>query len=260
VTHRLPELTPASTSVESRGRIAFMQGCIQRALFGDVNAATVRVLAAEGWEVHAPRRPRCCGALQLHSGVEPPALELAKATISAYEGFETIAVNVAGCGSAMKDYGHLLADDPAWGDRARAFSAKVRDVHEVLASHPPQATRHPIGLTVAYHDACHLAHAQGVRQPPRDVLRGIPGLTLVEPPEWELCCGSAGIYNLTQPDAAASLGRRKVANLRSTGATVIAAANPGCALQITAHAPDLRVLHPMTLLDHSLRGTRPTPS
>jgi glycolate oxidase iron-sulfur subunit len=260
VTHRLPEVTPASTTVEPRGRIAFMQGCIQRALFGDVNAATVRVLAAEGWQVHAPRRPRCCGALQLHSGVEPPALELAKATITAYESFDTIAVNVAGCGSAMKDYGHLLGDDPVWGDRARAFSARVRDVHEVLASHPPQATRHPLPLTVAYHDACHLAHAQGVRQPPRDVLGGIPELTVVEPPEWELCCGSAGIYNLTQPDAAATLGRRKVANLRSTGATVIAAANPGCALQIAAHAPDLRVVHPMTLLDHSLRATLPTPT
>jgi glycolate oxidase iron-sulfur subunit len=255
---RLPVVTPASATVEPRGRIAFLQGCIQRALFGDVNAATVRVLAAEGWEVHAPRRPRCCGALQLHSGVEPPALELAKATITAYEGFDTIAVNVAGCGSAMKEYGHLLADDAVWGQRAKEFSAKVRDVHEVLAAHEPQATRHPLELTVAYHDACHLAHAQGVRQPPRDVLRGIPGLTLVEPPEWELCCGSAGIYNLTQPDAAAELGRRKVANLRSTGATVIAAANPGCALQIAAHAPPgtLRVLHPMTLLDHSLRGTQ----
>ena len=121
-----------------------MQGCIQRALFGDVNAATVRVLAAEGFEVHAPRRPRCCGALQLHSGFEPPALELARATIAAYEDFDTIAVNVAGCGSAMKDYGHLLADDPAWADRAAAFSAKVRDVHELLAAHPAQAPRHPI--------------------------------------------------------------------------------------------------------------------
>jgi glycolate oxidase iron-sulfur subunit len=233
-----------------------MQGCIQRALFGDVNAATVRVLAAEGWEVHAPRRPRCCGALQLHSGVEPPALELAKRTITAYEHFEAVAVNVAGCGSAMKEYGQLFSGDPAWEDRARAFSAKVRDVHELLAEHPAQAPRHPIEVTVAYHDACHLAHAQRIRREPRDLLRAIPGLTLVDPPEWELCCGSAGIYNLTQPGAAQTLGRRKVANLLATGATAVAAANPGCALQIAAHAPPgaVRVYHPMTLLDISIRG------
>ncbi len=256
---RLDEVTAASSTVEPRGRIAFMQGCIQRALFDDVNAATVRVLAAEGWEVHAPRRPRCCGALQLHSGVEPPALALARQTIAAYERFDTIAVNVAGCGSAMKDYGRLLAGDPAWAQRAAAFSAKVRDVHELLAEQPAQAPRHPIDLAVAYHDACHLAHAQRIRQQPRDLLRAIPGLSLVEPPEWELCCGSAGIYNLTQPAAARALGQRKVANLLSTGATVIAAANPGCALQIAAHAPTgtVRVLHPMTLLDHSIRGAQP---
>jgi glycolate oxidase iron-sulfur subunit len=253
---RLPEVTPASTTVQARGRIAFMQGCIQRALFGDVNAATVRVLAAEGYTVHSPRQPRCCGALPLHSGAEPPALELAKATIAAYERFETIAVNVAGCGSAMKEYGGLLADDPLWADRARAFSAKVRDVHELLASAPAQAKRHPLALTVAYHDACHLAHAQRIRNQPRDLLRSIPGLSLVEPAEWELCCGSAGIYNITQPEAAETLGRRKVANLLSTGATVIAAANPGCAMQIAAHAPRgaVRVFHPMTLLDHSIRS------
>jgi glycolate oxidase iron-sulfur subunit len=256
---RLPEVTPASASVEHRGPVAFMQGCIQRALFGDVNAATVRVLAAEGFEVHALRRPRCCGALQLHSGAEPPALELAKATIAAYESYPVVAVNVAGCGSAMKDYGRLLADDPEWAERANAFSANVRDVHELLAAFPAQAPRHPIAMTVAYHDACHLAHAQRIRREPRELLRTIPDLTLVEPPEWELCCGSAGIYNVTQPEAAATLGRRKVANLLSTGATAIAAANPGCSLQIASHAPPgaVRVFHPMTLLDHSIRGAQP---
>jgi glycolate dehydrogenase iron-sulfur subunit len=256
---RLAMVTPASSTVEPRGPVAFLQGCLQRALFDDVNAATVRVLAAEGWEVHAPRRPRCCGALQLHSGAEDPALALAKETIAAYEPFATIAVNVAGCGSAMKDYGRLLADDPVWAARAAAFSAKVRDVHELLAAHPAQAPRHPIPLTVAYHDACHLAHAQRIRQQPRDLVRAIPGLTLAEPREWELCCGSAGIYNVTQPAAAEQLGRRKVANLLATGATAIAAANPGCALQIAAHAPagSVRVFHPMTLLDQSIRGAQP---
>ena len=166
-----------------------------------------------------------------------------------------MAVNVAGCGSVMKDYGHLLADDPQWAQRAEAFSAKVRDVHELLAGHEPRAPRHPLRLTVAYHDACHLAHAQGVRQPPRELLRAIPDLELVEPAEWELCCGSAGIWNLMQPEAAGKLGARKAANLAATGAQAIAAANPGCALQIAAHLEQpLPVLHPMTLLDHSIRN------
>ena len=257
-TRRLATVTPPAAGAAPRGRVALMQGCIQRVLFGDVNTATVRVLAAEGYEVHAPRQPRCCGALQLHSGVEPEALALARQTIAAYEGFDAVAVNVAGCGSAMKDYGHLLADDPQWGDRAKAFSAKVKDVHELLSEQPVQAERHPLELTVAYHDACHLAHAQGIRQPPRALLRGIPGLTLVEPNEWEICCGSAGIYNLTQPEAAEKLGRRKAANLTATGASAIAAANPGCVLQITAYLTDpVPVYHPVVLLDASIRGVRP---
>jgi glycolate oxidase iron-sulfur subunit len=254
---RLPEVTPAKGA--ARGKVAFMQGCIQRVFFGDVNAATVRVLAAEGWEVHAPRQPRCCGSLQLHAGVEEEAVELAKATIAAYEGFEAIAVNVAGCGSGMKDYAHLLSSDAEWADRAAAFSAKVRDVSELLAEHEPRAPRRPLAMRVAYHDACHLAHAQGVREQPRGLLRGIPELELVEPADWELCCGSAGIYNLVQPDAAAELGARKAANLLATGADAVAAANPGCALQIAAHLGDRRlpIYHPMTLLDHAIRGTRP---
>jgi glycolate oxidase iron-sulfur subunit len=249
---RLPEVTPAVG--EKRGRIALMQGCIQRVFFGDVNAATVRVLAAEGWEVHAPRRPRCCGALQLHTGVEDDARKLAKATIDAYEGFDHVVVNVAGCGSAMKEYGYLFEGDA----RAEAFSAKVLDVHELLAEHEPRAERKPLALKVAYHDACHLAHAQQVREQPRILLRGIPELELVDPAEWELCCGSAGIYNLVQPEAAAKLGERKAANLAATGAEAIAAANPGCAIQIAAHMEkDVPIYHPMTLLDHSIRGSRP---
>ena len=251
---RLPEVVPARGT--RKGRVGFMQGCVQRAFFGDVNAATVRVLAAEGFEVHAPRAPRCCGALQLHAGVEDEAVELAKATIAAYEDFDHVAVNVAGCGSGMKDYAHLLADDPAWAGRAKAFAAKVRDVSELLAEFEPRAPRHPLPMRVAYHDACHLAHAQKVRAQPRALLNGIPGLELREPAEWELCCGSAGIYNLVQPAAAAELGARKAANLQATGAEAIAAGNPGCAIQIGAFL-DVPVFHPMTLLDHSIRGTRP---
>ena len=249
---QLPEVTPAVG--ERRGRIAFMQGCVQRVFFGDVNAATVRVLAAEGWEVHAPRRPRCCGALQLHTGVEDEARKLAKATIDAYFEFDHAVVNVAGCGSAMKEYGYLFEGD----ERAEAFSAKVLDVHELLAAHEPRAERKPLPLKVAYHDACHLAHAQQVRTQPRILLRGIPGLELFEPAEWELCCGSAGIYNLVQPEAAAKLGARKAANLAATGADAIAAANPGCAIQIAARSErEIPIYHPMTLLDHSIQGSRP---
>jgi glycolate oxidase iron-sulfur subunit len=246
---RLAEVTPAVG--RKRGRIALMQGCVQRVFFGDVNEATVRVLAAEGWEVHAPRRPRCCGALMFHTGVEDEARELAYATIAAYEGFDHVIANVAGCGSAMKEYGHLLDDA-----RAVAFSARVRDVHELLAAHSPRAVRHPLPMKLAYHDACHLAHAQKVRDQPRALLRAIPQLELVEPAEWEICCGSAGIYNLTHAEAARTLGRRKAENLRLTGAQAIAAANPGCALQIGAYL-DTPIYHPLTLIDHSIRGTHP---
>ena len=253
---RLPAVTKAVG--EKRGTVGFLQGCVQRAYFADVNAATVAVLAAEGFEVHAPRAPRCCGALGLHAGQEEDSLPLAKATIEAFERFDHVVVNAAGCGSAIKDYGHLLRDEPDWAQRAAELSARARDVHELLASVAPRATRHPIELTVAYHDACHLAHAQQVRAQPRQLLRSIPGLQLVEPAEWELCCGSAGIYNLTRPEAASELGERKAANLLATGADVIAAANPGCTLQIAAHlqrkGEPRELVHPMQLLARSIAG------
>ena len=254
---RLPAVTRAVG--EKRGTVGFLQGCVQRAYFGDVNAATVAVLAAEGFEVHAPRAPRCCGALGLHAGQEEDSLPLAKATIEAFERFDHVVVNAAGCGSAIKDYGHLLRDDPEWAERAKALAARARDVHELLASVPPRAKRHPVEITVAYHDACHLAHAQNVRAQPRQLLRAIPGLKLVEPAEWELCCGSAGIYNLTRPEAAAQLGARKADNLLATGAEAIAAANPGCTLQIAAHLErkgrPLPLLHPIELLARSIDGS-----
>jgi glycolate oxidase iron-sulfur subunit len=238
-----------------RGTVALLQGCVQRVFFGHVNEATARVLAADGFEVHAPRRPRCCGALQLHSGDEA-AVDLAKRTIEALEGYDTVVVNAAGCGSAMKDYGHVLRDEPAWADRARRFSAKVRDASEVLAEAGPRAERRPVHMKVAYHDACHLAHAQGVRAQPRELLRQVPGLELVEPAEWEICCGSAGVYNLFLPEPAAELGERKARNLLDTGAEAVAAANPGCALQITTHTArlgrPLPVYHPLELLARSI--------
>ena len=180
----------------------------------------------DGARARAPRAgrstrraaPRCCGSLQMHAGVEDEAIELAQGDDRRLRGLRAVAVNVAGCGSGMKDYAHLLADDPEWAERAAAFSAKVRDVSELLAEHEPQAPRHPLPLRVAYHDACHLAHAQKVRVQPRALLRAIPELELLEPADWELCCGSAGIYNLVQPEAAAELGARKAANLAATGA------------------------------------------
>jgi glycolate oxidase iron-sulfur subunit len=224
--------------------------------FHDVNVATAQVLAAEGFEVHAPRLPRCCGALQMHTGYD--STDLAKATIAAFERCDFVVANAAGCGSSMKDYGHLLREDPEWSERAAAFSAKVRDVTELLAEAGTRAERHPVRTTVAYHDACHLAHAQAVRAQPRELLAEIPELEVVEPEGWEICCGSAGIYNLTCPEPATELGRRKVDNLLATGATTIAAGNPGCAIQIAAVSEQmgqpLRVLHPIELIQMSIQG------
>jgi glycolate oxidase iron-sulfur subunit len=255
-TARVPVTIPAHGA--KRGRVGMLRGCVQRVFFADVNRATAEVLAAEGFEVVAPRAPRCCGALMQHSGHDEGARKLARSTIAAFDGCDVVAVNSAGCGSGMKEYGHLLRDDPAWAQRAAEFSAKVRDVHELLAEHEPIAARSPVPLTVAYHDACHLAHAQGVRAQPRALLRGIPQLELREPAGWEICCGSAGIYNVIKPEPAAELGRRKAEALLATGADAIAAANPGCALQISAALEGLGrplpVHHPIELLHASISG------
>jgi glycolate oxidase iron-sulfur subunit len=252
----LPEQTPANANAgPARGTVGLLQGCVARVFFARTNEATVRVLSAEGFHVLVPKAAGCCGALLMHSGAEDEAKERARATIAAFDVCETVAVNAAGCGSAMKEYGRLLAGDPEWAERAKAFAAKVRDVTEVLAGVEPRAPRHPVPLTVAYHDACHLAHAQGVRAEPRTVLAGIPGLTVLQPKEWEICCGSAGLYNLLEPEPAAELGKRKVANLTATGATAVVAGNPGCALQIAAHAAGrLPVYHPVEVLDASIAG------
>ena len=243
---------------ERRGAVALMQGCVQRVFFGQVNEATARVLAAEGFDVEVPRLPRCCGALQVHAGEDVEARRLARRTIAAFERFDHVVVNAAGCGSSMKDYGHLFRDDPAWAGRAAALSAKVRDATEFLAEAGTRAKRGPVPLRVAYHDACHLAHAQGVRAQPRALLAEVPDLELVEPAEWEICCGSAGIYNLVKPEPAAELGRRKARNLLEAAADAIAAGNPGCALQIGASTEALGrrlpVLHPMELLLRSIEG------
>ena len=257
---------PAVTAPEGppRLRVAMLLGCVQRAFFGDVNAATARVLAAYGCEVVAPRDQGCCGALELHAGREASALDRARRLIASLEatGADRIAINSAGCGSTIKEYGHALADDPEWADRAAAVAAKARDVSEILAElGPPPGSLHELPLRLAYHDACHLAHAQGVRDAPREVLRAIPGVELVELAEPAVCCGSAGIYNLVEPAAAADLGRRKAGNVRAADPDALAAANPGCLIQIGAHlsAAGGRVVptfHPVELLAASLDGAQ----
>jgi glycolate oxidase iron-sulfur subunit len=258
---RLPERTSAAG--QRRMTVGLLTGCVQRLVFPQVNDATVRVLAAEGCDVVAPADQGCCGALSLHAGRLDEARAFARRTIETFEGagVERVAVNAAGCGSSMKEYGLLLADDPAWAARARAFSARVRDATELIAElGEPRARRHPLALRVAYHDACHLAHAQGIRQQPRDLLRSIPGVELVPFGEQDLCCGSAGIYNLVEPEAARALGDRKVANLDAADPDVVATANPGCTLQMAAAARrrgrPLTIRHPIELVDSSIRGGR----
>ena len=258
---QIPEHTPAVG--ESRLKVAVLTGCVQRLSFGDVNRATVNVLAAEGCTVAAPATQGCCGALPLHAGGIEQARRLARHNIEVFEaaGVERIVVNAAGCGSAMKEYKDLLAADPEWAARAHEFSAKVRDISELLIElGDPVAPRNPIHARVAYHDACHLAHGQGIRAQPRALLQTIPGLELVTPAESEICCGSAGIYNLVQPEPAAQLGARKAKNIAVLSPDLIATANPGCTLQISAAARVLGykwpVFHPIQLVDASIQGRR----
>ena len=257
---RIPERTPARG--EKRMTVGVLTGCVQRLVFPQVNAATVDVLAAEGCDVVAPAEQGCCGALALHAGRLDEARAFARRTIEIFEhaGVERVAVNAAGCGSSMKEYGQLLADDPAWAERALAFSQRVRDVTELVAElGEPRATRHPLALRIAYHDACHLAHAQGIRRQPRELLQSIPGVELVPFAEQDICCGSAGIYNLVEPDAAAALGDRKVAHIDAVQPDVVATANPGCTLQMAAAARRqgraLVIRHPIELVAALIRGT-----
>ena len=228
------EVTPAVGT--KRRRAGLLLGCVQREFFPQVNAATVRVLAAEGCEVVAPREQPCCGALLVHAGEETAAVEFAKKAIEAFEraNVETIVTNAAGCGSNVKEYGHLLRDEPEYAERAKVFAAKCKDITEILAELEPRAKRNTLKLRVAFHDSCHLQHAQGVRTQPRALLSSIPGLEIAEIPEAAICCGSAGIYNLVQPDAANALGDRKANLIAPLKTDVVATGNPGCVLQLQA--------------------------
>jgi len=252
----LPARIPAQGS--QRKRVALLLGCVQRVFFRHVNEATARVLSAEGCEVIVPQGQACCGALAEHSGEEADAMAAARKLIDAFDAadVDTIVINAAGCGSAMKRYGHLLRNDTAYAAKARAFAAKCKDISEVLAELEPRAPRGAVRLKAAYHDACHLQHAQGVRAQPRRLLQAIPGVELREIPESEICCGSAGIYNMLEPDAATQLRDRKVGNILKTDAEAIVSGNPGCLLQIangleSAGRP-MRVMHLIEVIDASI--------
>lgn len=258
---RVPAIVQAGTDRDAaRGTVGLLTGCVQRVFYSDVNHATARVLAAEGFDLVVPPAQGCCGALSGHAGRRDEARAYARRLIDTFEtaGVSTIIVNSAGCGSAMKEYAELLADDPAYAARATRFAAGVRDIAEFLGSIEPWATRHPLSVSVAYHDACHLAHAQGIRSEPRALLEQIPGLDLREIGSPEICCGSAGIYNVLQPEAGEALGERKAASVAATGASLLVAANPGCLLQISASLAragiPLPTAHTIQVIDASIRG------
>jgi glycolate oxidase iron-sulfur subunit len=255
---KIPEYT--SPTGERRKRVGVLTGCVQQVFFSEVNSATVRVLAAEGCEVVAPKDQGCCGALSTHAGREEESLNFARKTIETFEkeNLDNVIVNAAGCGSTMKEYAYLLRDDPEYADRAKEFSSKVKDVSEFLQEIGTVAERYPLPLTAAYHDACHLAHQQGVRQQPRKNLKAIPGMEIKEITEAEICCGSAGIYNMIEPEPAEELGERKAKNVLKTGAQMIVTSNPGCMLQIQASLKkmghEMPMAHPMEVVDASIRG------
>jgi glycolate oxidase iron-sulfur subunit len=239
-----------------RLRVGLLTGCVGGELFGGVNAAAVRVLNRHGVAVVVSPGQGCCGALHLHSGDPDTARTLARRNLDAFPGaLDAIVVTASGCGSALKEYGRLLAGDPRYAERAQQFAARVRDVTELLATLDvgPSSAAPPRPLRVAYHDACHLAHAQGVREAPRRLLATVPGVELVELAESDVCCGSAGTYNLFEPAMARRLRERKIDCIAASGADCVAAANPGCALQIraglAARGLNVRVVHPVELLD-----------
>jgi glycolate oxidase iron-sulfur subunit len=254
----LPEVTPAVGA--RRGRVGLLTGCAQRYLLPGLNRATARVLAKAGYEVVAPQAQGCCGALHAHGGNLDEARKMARALIGTFEHaqVEVVVANAAGCGAAMKEYRHLLCDEPEWRARAAAFSAAVRDVSEVLAEVTWNGDLRPLPVSVAYHEACHLVHGQRIRMEPRAMLRQIPQLQLVELVESDVCCGSAGTYNLLQPEMANRLLARKLDHVRNAGADFVAAGNIGCLLQLQLGlrqaASRTKAIHPVELLDWALHG------
>jgi glycolate oxidase iron-sulfur subunit len=257
----IPSFNPAQG--EKRYRVGLILGCVQRLFNPEVNAATVRVLTANGCEVVVPSSQGCCAALSQHQGQADQAQQFARQMIDSFAGtgVDAILTNASGCGHTLKEYGHILADDLEYADRATEFASKIKDVQEFLAEVGLTAKLAPlreVPLKLVYQDACHMLHGQKISVQPRQLLRQIPGVTLREPVDAALCCGSAGVYNILQPDVAEELGRQKVRNLLNTGADVIASANIGCFVQISRQLQlqdqNLPVLHPMQLLDYSIQG------
>jgi glycolate oxidase iron-sulfur subunit len=252
---RLPEVLPAIGP--KRARVALFLGCVADAMFPETNAATARVLQENGCEVVIPRGQSCCGAIDYHSGVEGPALTLARHNLATFEaaGVDAIIVNAAGCGAMLKDYAHILPSQ--LHDEAKLFVSKVKDISEFLMALGPIPPRGSVPLKVTYHDACHLCHGQQIRSQPRALLAMIPGLELVPLEETEICCGAAGTYNLAQPEMSERLGRRKMDHIEATGAKVVATGNVGCILQIARkvkeRGKDIDVVHPIDLLDRAYR-------
>jgi glycolate oxidase iron-sulfur subunit len=249
-----PEADVLSAAGARRARVAFLTGCAMSLFFAEINAATVRVLRRHGCEVVIPRGQACCGALNSHNGEGGSARAMARRNIDAFPAdVDAIVTNAAGCGAAMKEYGHLLKDDPIYAERARRFASLVRDAGEFLAQLPPRSSPRPAPFAVTYQDPCHLAHGQKVRAEPRALLERIPGLALREMEASDRCCGSAGIYNILQPEMAETLLREKMEHIRATGAPVVVAPNPGCMLQLRYGAQrfgvPVRVMHLMDLLD-----------
>jgi glycolate oxidase iron-sulfur subunit len=255
IRQRSREQTPAE-GVEQQ-RVGFLAGCVMRSVFAQINAATLRVLARHGCRIIMPRGVGCCGALHAHHGDLAGARQIARQTICAFEGYElgSVIVNSAGCGAMLKEYGQLLADDPAYAERASAFSRKVRDVSEFLANLTLDRRMATLSLRVAYDDPCHLLHGQGISREPRRLLQQIPGLELVSFPEADWCCGSAGIYNLTQPEMSRQLLDRKMRHIAAVDPDVIASGNPGCLLQlgwgVKRAGLQAEVVHPIELLDRA---------
>ena len=250
--HHLTAKLPAFTAAKSprRARVALVAGCVQRVYFPSVNEATIRVLSAEGCDVIVPRDLGCCGTLSAHAGRDKEAKRFEAKAVDAIkrQNVDAVVVNAAGCGSWMKEWG----------------SVPVKDINEFLIELGPVAERHPIKVKAAYHDACHLAHAQRIRSQPRQLLAQIPGVEILEIPDGDQCCGSAGIYNLVEPESAREIGERKVVNILTTDAELLVSANPGCTLQISRLLRErgnwMPTAHVIELLDASIRGAGVPPA
>lgn len=258
-----PDVIPAEG--KKRYRVGVILGCVQRLFFSPVNEATVRVLTANGCEVVIPKTQGCCAALPAHQGQEKQAQSLAKQMIDSFAETDVdfIIINAAGCGHTLKEYGHILEDDPEYKEKAEAFVKKVKDIQEFLAAVGLTAKLSPLQdepLDLVYQDACHLLHGQQISLQPRQLLKAIPGVKLHEPIDAALCCGSAGVYNMLQPQVAEELGDKKANNLLNTGAKMIVSSNPGCSLQIKKHlqqkGKEMPLFHPMQLLDYSIQGVK----